>query len=123
MRFATLTFDALDPQRLGAFWAALANGRVVPGNDPPETLVVVPDTPTTLLFLPVADPTVGKNRCHPDLHTPGLDAEVDRAVSLGASVLARHQETSRWAVLADPEGNEFCLVERFGDSWPQINEG
>ncbi|MFT5222158.1 MAG: hypothetical protein ACI867_000455 [Glaciecola sp.] len=121
MRFATLTFDALDPELLGAFWAQLCGGRVVPGNDPPETLVVVPHTPTTLLFLPVSDPTAGKNRCHPDLHTDTLESDVALARELGAKVLAAHQETSRWVVLADPEGNEFCLVERLGD-WLHINE-
>lgn len=120
LRLATLTFDALDPESLGAFWAELLYGRVVPGNDPPETLVVVPESSATLLFLPVADPTEGKNRCHPDLHTPNFDEEVGRALALGATLLAEHQETSRWKVLADPEGNEFCIVERLGASWPQI---
>ncbi len=121
MHFASLTFDALDPERLGAFWAGFLGGRVVPGNDPPETLVEVPGSSAVWLFLPVADPTDGKNRCHPDLHTATLDADVDRAVEHGATVLARHQETSRWAVLADPEDNEFCLVERLGASWPQLD--
>ncbi len=121
LRFASLTFDALDPERLGAFWAQLLRGRIVPGNDPPETLVEVPDSSAVMLFLPVDDPTEGKNRCHPDLHTADLDAEVDRAVEQGATILARRQETSRWVVLADPEGNEFCIVERAGASWPQLD--
>ena len=114
MRLATLTFDAVDPIGLASFWGDLLRGEVVAGHDGDERLVRIPDSTTTMLFMPVARPTDGKNRCHPDLHTPDHDADVARATALGAMVLDEHRETSRWTILLDPEGNEFCIVERLG---------
>ncbi len=64
-----------------------------------------------LLFLTVPESKTAKNRCHPDFHTPHMDDEVARAVALGAVETARHHEESRWVVLEDPDGNEFCIVE------------
>ena len=107
-----LTFDAADPQRLGAFWAAVLGRQARAGRALPEAVVLdATDAEPTWLFLPVPEPKTAKNRFHPDLHTPDLDVEVARVTALGATVLARHDEAGRWVVLADPEGNEFCLVE------------
>lgn len=54
----------------------------------------------------------GKNRVHLDFTTKDLDAEVLRLVAAGASEVGRHQvgESFRWVVLADPEGNAFCVA-------------
>ncbi len=112
MRFATLTFDAVDASALATFWAELMRGHVVEGNDAGEYLVRFPESTVTMLFMPVSEPTDGKNRCHPDLHTPNHDIEVVRALGLGAMELDQYTETSRWTVMIDPEGNEFCVVER-----------
>lgn len=65
-----------------------------------------------LLFQRVPEPKTVKNRLHPDLHAgPGQrDAEVERLVALGASVLRSVDEPGgSWKVLLDPEGNEFCV--------------
>jgi predicted enzyme related to lactoylglutathione lyase len=112
LTLGALTFDAADPARLGAFWAGVLGRPARPGRVLPDVTVIdaVDDGPNWL-FLPVPEPKTAKNRFHPDLHTPDLDAEVARVTALGASVLARHDEAGRWVVLADPEGNEFCLVE------------
>jgi predicted enzyme related to lactoylglutathione lyase len=59
------------------------------------------------MFTRVPEPKSVKNRLHIDLHADDIPTEVDRLTSLGARVLAR-QETH--VVLADPEGNEFCLT-------------
>ncbi|MFQ6145358.1 VOC family protein [Streptomyces seoulensis] len=65
-----------------------------------------------LLFQRVPEPKSGKNRLHLDLH-PGEErraGELERLEGLGASVLRRVKEPAgEWTVLADPEGNEFCL--------------
>ncbi|MFE6037980.1 VOC family protein [Streptomyces sp. NPDC056452] len=65
-----------------------------------------------LLFQRVPEPKTVKNRLHLDVHTPSgqREAEVERLVGLGASVLRIVDEPSgSWQVLVDPEGNEFCV--------------
>lgn len=107
-----ITFDAHDPRRLAEFWAA-ALGWLV--EDVRGEVAVEPpaDLPwdVHLLFLPVDDTKQAKNRCHPDLHTDDLEREVARLTTLGAALQARHADVSRWAIMHDPEGNEFCIVQ------------
>ena len=63
-----------------------------------------------LLFMHVHEPTPGKNRWHVDLSADDVDAELDRLLSLGATLSSRHTEHGKtWAVFHDPEGNTFCL--------------
>ncbi|MCD0448838.1 hypothetical protein LO762_06480 [Actinocorallia sp. API 0066] len=65
-----------------------------------------------LLFNRVPEPKTGKNRLHVDVHAPEgeRDAVVDRLVGRGATVLRRVAEPAgSWTVMADPEGNEFCV--------------
>jgi len=106
-----ITFDAGDPQTLSRFWSELLSWEAVMVRG---EVCVRPsdgsDTPV-LLFLPVPEGKTAKNRTHPDLHTDDVDTEVARAVELGATVTAWHQQDSRWAVLQDPEGNEFCIIQ------------
>ncbi len=112
LTLGALTFDAADPARLGAFWAAVLRRPVRPGRALPQAAVIDADSSgPTWLFLPVPEPKTAKNRFHPDLHTADLEEEVARVTALGARVLARHDSPGRWVVLAEPEGNEFCLVE------------
>lgn len=107
-----ITFDARHPRRLAEFWAA-ALGWLV--EDVRGEVAVEPpaDLPwdVHLLFLAVPEGKQAKNRCHPDLHTDDLDREVERLTGLGATLQSRHAEFSRWAVMHDPEGNEFCIVQ------------
>jgi len=66
-----------------------------------------------VLFQVVPEPKTGKNRVHLDLHVGSdqRDATVDRLVQLGGSVLWHGEEFgSTWVTMADPEGNEFCVV-------------
>ena len=108
----TITFDAHDPQRLGEFWAT-ALGWIVENVRGEVAVEPSAEDPwdVHLLFLPVPEVKTAKNRCHADLHTDDLDGEVARLVGLGATEISRHAEVSRWAVLHDPEGNEFCVVQ------------
>ena len=67
-----------------------------------------------LVFVPVSEKKVAKNRCHVDLHAadrPSVQTEADRLVALGATVLRAPAEEygAYWATLSDPEGNELCI--------------
>ena len=87
-----------------------------PGDE--EYEIVQPDG-TALYFHQVPDPTPGKNRLHLCLRpTEGTrDEEVDRLLSLGATLADDHRKPdgAGWAVLADPEGNAFCILRGPGD--------
>jgi hypothetical protein len=69
---------------------------------------IVPD----LLFLRIGEEKSVKNRLHLDLRPTDQQAEVDRLISLGARHVDIGQGSPSWIVLADPEGNEFCLLRR-----------
>jgi predicted enzyme related to lactoylglutathione lyase len=122
VRIRTITFDATDPGRLAAFWEQVTGFREDP-EDPnlpghTEHALLGRDGSPNLLFIRVPEPRHVKNRVHLDLMpadatAASRDAEIQRITGLGAVLLADHRnpDGSGWAVLADPEGNEFC-VER-----------
>jgi predicted enzyme related to lactoylglutathione lyase len=105
--------DAHDLPRLAAFWAEALHWRVLSQRE--REIVVGPDenAPTGLCFMPSPDAKVVKNRVHLDLTTSAedRDAEIDRLLSLGATRVDVGQTGEEsWDVLADPEGDEFCVV-------------
>jgi predicted enzyme related to lactoylglutathione lyase len=110
-----LTFDAQDPQSLAWFWAALLEREIRDGGMPQDDSVLVVPTPGQpgLLFLRVPEGKTAKNRIHFDLWPTSTkrDEQIDRAVGLGAVVLAdcRRADGTGWVVFSDPEGNEFCI--------------
>jgi catechol 2,3-dioxygenase-like lactoylglutathione lyase family enzyme len=118
-RIRHITVDSRDPHTLSAFWAAVLGYVEDPENpnEPgdPEALIVDPmGRHPGLLFVPVPEPRSVKNRIHLDLMPErARDVTVDALLSLGAGLVADHRrpDGTGWAVLADPEGNEFC-VER-----------
>ena len=64
------------------------------------------------MFVKVPEPKIAKNRIHLDLMAPDPEAEVDRLVKLGATWVADLDEYGHtWTVMADPEGNEFCVAK------------
>jgi hypothetical protein len=76
-------------------------------------VVKLESPPVLLSFQKVEDPTPGKNKVHLDLTTDDLDAEVDRLLGVGASLVERRgDESFRWVTLADPDGNQFCVAGR-----------
>jgi Glyoxalase-like domain len=114
-RLTTLCFDANDPLRLAHFWAAVLSWEI--DDETHEEISLVPTDGTSFLFefARVPEPKVGKNRIHLDLvsETPGHQSEmVDRLIALGASRIDIGQGEAAWTVMADPEGNEFCVVVR-----------
>jgi catechol 2,3-dioxygenase-like lactoylglutathione lyase family enzyme len=110
-----LCFDANDPLPLARFWAAALRWEVQDETEREIRLVPTDGTRFRIDFLPVADTKTVKNRIHLDLTTTSIDDQtqtVTRLVELGA----RHIDVGQGpdddhVVLADPEGNEFCIIE------------
>jgi predicted enzyme related to lactoylglutathione lyase len=106
-----VTFDSSDPAKLAGWWAEQFDGEtqeLIPGE---FVAVIRPDGPR-LGFQKVADPTPGKNRVHLDFGAADVDAEVSRLTAAGATEVDRHSigDNFRWVVLADPDGNAFCIA-------------
>ena len=102
--------DARDARALGLWWRE-ALGWVVVNDDPEEFEIrPAPDRLPGLLFVPVPEAKSIKNRLHLDLRPDDRDAEVDRLLAMGATRADVGQGVQSWVVLADPEGNEFCVL-------------
>ena len=137
-RGVQVTFDALDPHGLVRWWADLLGYRVEDGHDMVASLLadgVIGESDTVriggqlffadavaasdpegrgprMYFQRVDEPKVAKNRVHLDIPVDAerLDQEVARLEASGAALVAFNSHPGhRWAVLTDPEGNEFCL--------------
>jgi hypothetical protein len=102
--------DARDPRALGLWWADALGWLVV--NDDPDEFEIRPtaDRLPGLLFALVPEPKSSKNRLHLDFRPDDRDAEVARLLALGATRADVGQGEQTWIVLADPEGNEFCVL-------------
>lgn len=106
-----ITVDTTDAMSLAAWWAEQTGATVGETNDGYYVMVSGGGLPALLAFQKVDDPTPGKNRVHLDLTAADLDAEVDRLVSAGATLVERRgDESFRWVTLADPDGNQFCVA-------------
>jgi predicted enzyme related to lactoylglutathione lyase len=112
------TFDAADSYAQSVFWAGVLgfaedpDDPNLPGHE--ECMIFSPDGRTRVLFVEVPEKKQGKNRVHFDL-VPAegtRDEELARLLDLGATVVddLRRPEGPGWVVLADPEGNEFCIL-------------
>ena len=114
-RISSVCIDARDPRRLGAFWMAVLGWDAVEDGDEGISLASPARDLPTLDVLPVPDTKQVKNRLHLDLRADGtsFDAELVRLEGLGAQRVDIGQGPDvTWVVLADPEGNEFCLLRR-----------
>ena len=115
-RLVNVVVDAARPRGLADFWAALL-GWSVAAENPDEVDVRAPETDgwdLDLVFVPVPEAKEVKNRIHLDLASETLSHQaelVSRAVELGGSRVDVGQGAVPWVVLADPEGNEFCVLE------------
>ena len=109
-----IVVDAADPVRLAAFWAEVLGWEEVESSDGIVEIGGPGGAKPTLIFVPVDDPKVGKNRLHLDVNPTGCDqdVELERLRRLGAVEVDVGQGEQTWIVLADPEGNEFCLLRR-----------
>jgi hypothetical protein len=102
--------DSKDPVALGCWWQQALRWVVV--NEAPDEFEIrpAPDRLPGLLFVPVSEAKTLKNRLHLDFRPDDRDGEVDRLLALGARRADVGQGAQPWIVLADPEGNEFCVL-------------
>ena len=106
-----LGIDCADPAALAAFWAAALDYDNLPSDDPDEAAVAPKDGKGNhILFSRVPEGKSVKNRLHLDLRPDDQAAEVERVLALGAKQVDIGQGSPSWVVLADPEGNEFCIL-------------
>jgi catechol 2,3-dioxygenase-like lactoylglutathione lyase family enzyme len=110
-----LGFDAEDPGQLARFYAAALGWDVDDGDRPTIALVPTDGTTFRLVFRPGAEPKRGQNRLHLDLTTATVDDQqstVDQLVAIGGRHIDIGQRPDELhVVLADPEGNELCIIE------------
>jgi predicted enzyme related to lactoylglutathione lyase len=111
-----VNIDCSDPLRLAAFWAAVIGDASVRGSGQPYCDLVYGSLQAglpVLSFQRVPESRVVKNRLHLDLYVDDPESEVARMEALGATRLGRAVEggpaCAWWQVMADPEGNEFCI--------------
>ena len=111
----TITVDCRDPYRLAQFWSQVFGTSMHPDDypDDPEAIVNIGLEQPALLFVCVPEPKSVKNRVHLDLEpSQPRDVDVARLQELGATWVDDHRrpDGTGWVVLADPEGNEFCVL-------------
>src|SRR6478752_1946678 len=109
-RWWTVVVSANDPVALSRFWMQVLDWTIFYESDD-EVVITKPDQSFPgLVFVPVPEKKATKNRLHIDLAPDDQAAEVERIVGLGATVIDIGQGEVGWVVLADPEGNEFCVL-------------
>lgn len=109
-----VAIDCADAYELALFWSKVTGSPVDPDDGPgsPETQVLLPEG-AVLHFNTVPEPKTAKNRIHLCLRPETRrEEEVERLLGLGAAFVADHRnpDGTGWAILADPEGNEFCVL-------------
>jgi hypothetical protein len=118
VRISHTTFNALHAYQQSVWWAELLGFHEDPDdpNEPghEECMIYAPDGSQRILFIDVPDAKVIRNRVHLDLVPTDRrrDEEVERVLALGATIVddLRNPDGTGWAVMTDPEGNEFCIL-------------
>jgi len=116
-RIAALALDAVAPRPLADFWCAVLDWKIVEEDE--EGVSIQPADGSApgidILAVPDSEVKTGKNRLHLDVRADGstTQEELERLLALGArrADVGQGPDVS-WVVLADPEGNEFCLLSR-----------
>jgi len=113
VRLHHIVIDTRDLPSLARFWAQALGWKIL--SERAREIVIGPaeDAPVGMCFMPVTDPKTVKNRVHLDLTSSAADRdqEIERLLALGARRVDIGQTGAEsWTVLADPEGNEFCVV-------------
>lgn len=120
VRFTDLVVDTKDAWVLADWWSQVLEVPVAEKKEDKGmrwAIINPPDSVSTLLFLDVPEPKTVKDRLHIDLSPHGCDqaTELERLLSLGARRIDIGQGEQTWVVLADPEGNELCLLRGRAD--------
>ncbi len=110
-----IVIDCSGLARLARFWAGVLGYVACPADSPPYRSLIPGDGQgIEVLLQRTGDDKHQKNRLHLDLCTASLEREVERIPGLGASLLTGHpviEHGWRWHILADPDGNEFCVLQ------------
>jgi predicted enzyme related to lactoylglutathione lyase len=109
-----LVLDCVDPQRLAEFWSEAIGYANVGAAGAYVALYPRHGTGPKLLLQRVSEAKTTKNRMHLDIETPDIHHEAERLTGLGAQRLlddTRSEHGSTWILMADPEGNEFCICD------------
>jgi predicted enzyme related to lactoylglutathione lyase len=112
-KLSCVTIDCVESGSLAKFWAAVLGWDIV-YNEPDGAALQQADGSAPMLYLqPVPEPKSGKNRAHVDLATADYGGDLRRLLELGAREVQASAGPGgrRSVVLADPQGNEFCLTE------------
>ena len=115
LRISEICFNCADPDSMAAFWCAAIGYHETDRDECGVAIAGAPNAPV-ILMARVDDPhgpvKAGHNRLHIDLSPTGPDqeAEVARLEALGARRVDIGQGSPSWVVMADPEGNEFCVL-------------
>ena len=113
LSLAMITVDTLDAEKLAAWWAEQLGGTITETNDGWYVVMKLEGSPILMSFQKVGDPTPGKNKLHLDLMADELEPEVERLLSVGATLVERRGDDNfRWVTLSDPDGNQFCVAGR-----------
>ena len=120
-RFSELIVDSHDTQALAAFWCEVLGYTITDSDE--DVIEIAPTKPTAealqagpiptpLVFVPVPESKTIKNRLHIDVSPIDRSqaSEVERLEALGAKRIDIGQGAVHWVVMADPEGNEFCVL-------------
>jgi hypothetical protein len=110
LRLEEVVVDCRDPSSLARWWQTATGWQIVGEDSDGVELAPAPGQTPSLMFIAVTEPKQRKNRLHLDWVPDDQAAEVERLVSLGASRIDIGQGSTPWVVLADPEGNEFCVL-------------
>jgi predicted enzyme related to lactoylglutathione lyase len=111
LAFASIVVDCKEPKALASFWAKVLGSEIEDDSDDEMAALLPRDgNGPYVLFLKVPDDKIVKNRLHFDLRPDDQAAEVERVLALGATRVDIGQGDVTWEVLADPEGNEFCIL-------------
>ena len=102
--------DCDDLRRMTEFWGSALNLEHVWTGPSGGYLLVDALATTRVGLMPCSEPKRGKNRVHLDLRPDNQEAEIQRLEELGATRVDIGQREVPWVVMADPEGNEFCVV-------------
>lgn len=117
LRWFSVVVDCANPAALAAWWAQVLGFQVVHRTDREVDIAAGTGSFPGLAFLRAPDEKRGKNRLHLDLNPDDQAAEVARLLELGATRVDVGQDAdAAWVVMADPEGNEFCVLAR-QDGW------
>ncbi|MDF3305524.1 VOC family protein [Rhodococcus sp. T2V] len=110
LQWEAVVVNAADPTALGRWWAEALGWGAVTDADGDVHIRPRADSHPEILFVAVPDRKQIPNRLHLDFRPDDQQAEVERLLALGARHADVGQGEQSWVVLADPEGNEFCVL-------------